>query len=248
MISAQQLQKSFSPEEIVLKAVNFSLAPGELIGLIGVSGSGKTVLARCLTGLEPFDFGEVRVESITFGPATDPDDSIFADIRRIVGFVTQNRALPPYRTVIDLVSEGPRYVLGLTRGYALEVARKQLTDLGLARHLGKYPPELSGGQLSRLCLARALVMQPKYLICDEVTANLDPVRAAEVSLVLLNVLKTGVGILFISHQLEFIRQFATRVDFLDGGEIVASGKPVDVFREPRHDSLKKFLESAFLSR
>src|SRR5215212_7451539 len=106
MLTTNKLEKSFS-SETVLKAVSFSLAPGELVGLVGVSGSGKTVLARCITGLEMFDLGELRIGSLVVSPHTDPDHPILSDIRRIVGLVSQNRALPPYRTVIEQVAEGP---------------------------------------------------------------------------------------------------------------------------------------------
>lgn len=247
MLIAKDIEKSF-PSERVLKRVNFSLAPGELVGLIGMSGSGKSVLARCLTGLESFESGEVSVDTLVIGPSTAPDSNIASRIRRLVGFVAQNRALPPYRRVIDQVTEGPRHVLNLGQEQAYRLAKDLLIDLDLGTHLHKFPPELSGGQLTRVCLARAMAMGPRYLICDEATANLDPVRAAEVARILLSVAETGVGILFISHQLSFIRQFAARVDYLDSGEIVASGKPREVLSSPREPRLIAFLDKALLGQ
>lgn len=247
MLTTSNLRKKFSAES-VLRGVDFSLGPGELVGLIGVSGSGKTVLARCLTGLEVFDQGMVHVDDLVFGSGTDPDDEVLSKVRQKAGFVTQNRALPPYRTVLCQVMEGPRYVLGLSERSAQESARSLLDQLGLAEHVHKYPSELSGGQLARVCLARAMIMEPSYLICDEVTANLDPVRAAEVAHALLQIVANGVGILLISHQLDFIRKFAARVDYLDRGEIVASGKPGEMLVNPRDPRLAEFLANAAIGR
>ena len=216
--------------------------------MIGYSGGGKTVLARCIVGLEKFDAGTVEVDGVVIGPQLGPDDPSWVPVRIKVGLVAQNRALPPYRTVIDLIAEGPRFVLGLTRHDAHSRSISWLERLGLERHTHKYPHELSGGQLARVCLARALVMEPSYLICDEVTAQLDPLMAAEVATSLLDVVKLGVGVLLISHQIEFLRRYASRVEFLDHGHIVASGFATDMLDAPTNERVRAFLQGIALGR
>lgn len=247
MLSAKDIHKRIGSEH-VLRGASVEVSPGELVGLIGLSGGGKTVFARCILGLETWERGTVEVDGVTIGSVRDPDAPSLHSIRRKIGLVTQDRSLPAYRSVSDLVAEGPLFVGGHGRKLALEKANRWIEKLGLAAHAHKYPTEISGGQLARLCLARALVMEPAYLICDEMTANLDPVIAAEVAVALLDIVKMGVGVLMISHQLEFLRRYATRIDYLEGGQVVASGSPEEIFLRPSHPGLSGFLTGAALGR
>jgi len=247
MMIANSIHKRIG-KEIVLDGASMRLAPGELVGLIGASGAGKTILARCLIGLETWDSGTLTVDSIAVNRPFSVDDPTWESVRQKIGWVAQNRGLAPYRTVIEQVVEGPRHVRRMSREAAMEKALRWLEQLGLGPHIHKYPAELSGGQLARVCLARALAMEPMYLICDEVTANLDPTMAAEVAASLLEVGKTGLGVLMISHQLEFLRHHATRVDFLERGHIAASGSPMDMLQNPENEGLRRFLSGTALGR
>lgn len=242
MLSATNIHKAFGRVE-VLKGVDFTVAPGEIVGIVGASGSGKTVLARCLVGLEEADQGKLALDGsgnqIKFPADGDVD---WPTIRRRVGYVSQARSLPPYRTILELVMEGPRYVKRLPKAEAEGIAIKLLNDFKLFEHVHKFPTEISGGQLARVCLARAMAMNPAYLLCDEVTANLDPPAAAKVGESLLKARDRGVGLAIISHQLGFIRTFGDRVDFLDNGRIAESGPPEITLTNPRNDELARFVK------
>lgn len=247
MLHLNNIHKSFGEAE-VLKGVDFSVSSGEIVGLIGVSGSGKTVLARCAVGLEVADGGALTLSENNFSVDFSANSSVeWSQLRQSVGYVSQVRALPPYRTVLDLVQEGPKYVLGYEARQAEGVALELLEKFQLANHCCKYPGEISGGQLARVCLARALAMKPDYLICDEITANLDPVAAAGVGKALLKASGEGVGLVMISHQLGFLREFGTRVDFLSDGVIIESGPPTKVFEEPKDERVRQFIEMSKVS-
>jgi len=247
MLLAEGISKSFGNER-VLNSTSISVGPRELVGLIGASGSGKSVLARCLVGLETWDEGRLTVEGHQIEGIHPVEDSKWINVRRVIGIVFQQRGLPPYRTAWDQIAEGPKHVLRLSPEAIRALADPWVSKFGLSAHLEKYPSELSGGQLARVCLARALVMQPRYLVCDELTAPLDPIIAAEVAISLLEIVNAGVGLLLISHQLEFLRRYATRVDFLDGGSIVASGSPDEMLVRPVHRQLLAFVSAAELGR
>jgi ABC-type polar amino acid transport system ATPase subunit len=247
MIEIDSINKAFGSEE-VLRNLFLRLNEGDFAALIGSSGAGKTVLARCIIGLEAIDSGQIRIDGLSFDAGLSPDSARWIPARKTVALVTQNRALPPYRTVFDQVTEGPRYVLGMKTADALERSMPWIERLGLREHLKKYPNELSGGQLARLCLARAVVMNPSYLICDEVSANLDPFIAAEVARSLIEVATTGMGILFISHQTEFIRRYASVLHFLHNGSIVCSGDPKLFLSDPPNETLRHYLRGIDLGR
>ena len=247
MLVADGICKTIGREQLLSDAT-LSLASGELVGLIGASGAGKTVFARCMVGLETWDSGSLRVDDLLIAEPHAVDDPAWRPVRRLVGLVAQNRALPPYRTARDQILEGPRFVGGVASEHAATSAAPWIERLGLKSHLDKYPAELSGGQVARVCLARALVMEPRYLICDELTAPLDPAMAAEVATALLEVVKAGVGVLMISHQLEFLRRFATRVDYLHAGRIIVSGDAASTLLNPTNDALRQFLSGSELGR
>jgi polar amino acid transport system ATP-binding protein len=247
MIEINSINKAFRSEQ-VLRDLSLRLKEGDFAGLIGSSGGGKTVLARCIVGIETIDSGTIQIDGMSFGPSVSPDSEQWIPARKKVALVTQNRALPPYRNVIAQVLEGPRYVLNMSRHSAMERAMPWVERLGLGDHRYKYPGELSGGQLARLCLARAVVMNPTYLICDEVSANLDPFMAAEVAQALIEVATTGMGILFISHQIEFIRRYANVVHFLHGGRITCSGDPNIFLSDPPDETLRQYLSGMNLGR
>jgi ABC-type polar amino acid transport system ATPase subunit len=247
MIDINSVSKAFRTEQ-VLRNLSLRLNEGEFAALIGASGAGKTVLARCIVGLETIDSGRIKIDDLNLGSELRTDSEQWIQVRKKVALVSQNRALPPYRKVLDQILEGPKYVLGLSRGRAMEQAMPWIKRLDLSEHIQKYPMELSGGQVARVCLARAVVMNPKYLICDEVTANLDPFMAAEVAQSLIEVASTGMGILLISHQIEFIRRYTSVVHFLYKGVIECSGKPNLILSDPPNGVLKQYLKGTNLGR
>lgn len=241
MLNVEGITKSFGAVP-VLEGVDFAISPGEMVGLIGASGSGKTVFAKCLVGLIHADSGSHTLDgetrSLPSGRARQ-----WNEVRRKVGYVSQARALPPYRTITQLVAEGPFHVLGMPKADAIGRAWQLLDRFDLSSHREKYPGEVSGGQLARVCLARALAMSPRYLICDEVTANLDPIASAAVGDILLEARENGVGLIIISHQLGLIREHADRLDFIDGGKIVCSGDAKSLVASPENASLEAFLKA-----
>lgn len=247
MLLAEGIAKQFAGE-VVLRGVTFTLGPGELVGLIGVSGAGKTVLARCLIGLERWDRGAIQIDDTLIDQSFPVDDVHWQSVRRKVGLVAQNRAVPPYRRIGELIVEGPVEVLGVKAKDARAVAATWIERFQLTDHLSKFPAEVSGGQLARACLARALAMSPRYLLCDEISSPLDPNTAATVANALLEIAHSGVAVLMISHQLEFLRRHASRIDFLDGGVIAASGAPEEMLTRPECEALRCFIAGIEVGR
>lgn len=241
MLRVESLTKSFGTVS-VLEGVDFAVYEGEMVGLIGASGSGKTVLAKCLVGLISADSGSHTIDK-EVRSLPEGREGQWNQVRRQVGYVSQARSLPPYRTIMQLVAEGPRYVLGMTKTDAIDIASNLLDRFSLTSHRSKFPSEVSGGQLARVCLARALAMSPRYLICDEVTANLDPIASAAVGDILLEERMNGVGLIIISHQLGLIREHADRLDFIDRGKIVCSGNAKALVASPKNPSLEAFLKA-----
>lgn len=245
MLKVEGITKSFGAVP-VLVGVDFAISPGEMVGLIGASGSGKTVLAKCLVGLTQADSGSHTLDgearSLPSGRTCQ-----WNEVRRKVGYVSQARALPPYRTITQLVAEGPFHVLGMPKADAIGHAWQLLDRFGLSSHREKYPGEVSGGQLARVCLARALAMSPRYLICDEVTANLDPIASAAVGEILLEETANGVGLIVISHQLGFIQRHADRIVFLHNGGIIHCGDPASFFKDSGDPAIREFNEAIMSS-
>jgi polar amino acid transport system ATP-binding protein len=231
------VQKSFGDLE-VLKGIDLALDVHEVVCLIGPSGSGKSTLLRCINLLEPIDAGRIVVEGdeIT-GAGVDVNR-----IRRRIGIVFQAFNLFPHMTVLDNVTLAPRKVLGLGRADATARADELLTRFGLADKRDDYPDRLSGGQQQRVAIVRALAMQPDILLLDEITSALDPELVAEVLNVIRELAATGMTMLIATHEMGFAREIANRVCFLDGGQIVEVGPPDEIFRAPREERTRQFLQ------
>ena len=231
------LHKSFGDLE-VLKGIDLALDVHEVVCLIGPSGSGKSTLLRCINLLEPIDAGRIVVEGdeIT-GAGVDVNR-----IRRRIGIVFQAFNLFPHMTVLDNVTLAPRKVLGLGRADATARADELLARFGLADKRDDYPDRLSGGQQQRVAIVRALAMQPDILLLDEITSALDPELVAEVLNVIRELAATGMTMLIATHEMGFAREIANRVCFLDGGQIVEVGPPDEIFRAPREERTRQFLQ------
>jgi polar amino acid transport system ATP-binding protein len=221
----------------VLRGVDLDVAEGDVVCLIGASGCGKSTLLKCANLIEPISAGRILLEGeeIT-SEQTDPDR-----VRRHIGIVFQAFNLFPHMSVIRNVTLAPRRVLGMPQGAAEERARELLARFGLAEKEREYPDRLSGGQQQRAAIARALAMQPRLLLLDEVTSALDPELVGEVLTVIRELAETGMTMVIATHEMGFARQIADRVCFLYEGTILEQGPPETIFGSPKHERTKGFL-------
>jgi polar amino acid transport system ATP-binding protein len=230
------VHKSYGKLE-VLRGIDLEVAEHEVVCLIGASGSGKSTLLRCVNLLEPVDAGRIVVggEEIS-ARGVDVDR-----IRRGIGIVFQAYNLFPHMSVLANVTLAPRKVLGLGRDEAEAAARRLLARFGLADKAGEYPDRLSGGQQQRAAIVRALAMQPRLMLFDEVTSALDPELVGEVLNVIRELAGSGLTMLIATHEMGFAREIADRVCFLDGGVILEQGPPGRIFESPGHPRTQQFL-------
>ena len=230
------VHKSFGKLE-VLRGIDLVLAEHEVVCLIGASGSGKSTLLRCINLIEPIDAGRILVggQDIT-RRGVDVNE-----IRRGIGIVFQSFNLFPHMTVLENVTLGPRKALGLDRQGADAQGAELLRRFGLEDRRGDYPDRLSGGQQQRVAIVRALAMQPRLMLLDEVTSALDPELVAEVLNVIKELAATGMTMLIATHEMGFARDIANRVCFLDEGRILEQGPPAQIFAEPREARTRQFL-------
>ncbi len=235
-VRIEGLRKSFGAN-LVLDEIDLSVASHEVICLIGASGSGKSTLLRCINLLEPIDAGRILLwgQDIT-QPGIDQNR-----VRRNVGIVFQAFNLFPHMTVLRNVTLAPVKALGASRRRAEQEARALLERFGLADKQADYPDRLSGGQQQRVAIVRALAMQPRLMLLDEVTSALDPELVAEVLDVIRELASSGMTMLIATHEMGFARDIANRVCFLAGGRIVEQGPPAELFTSPRDERTQRFL-------
>ena len=233
----EDVHKSFGDTE-VLRGIDLSVWEHEVTCLIGASGSGKSTLLRCINRIEPVTSGRILVHGVEV-TAADADGNA---IRRNIGIVFQSFNLFPHMTVIDNITLGPRKVLRLSRSDAEERGMALLQRFGLAERRGEYPDRLSGGQQQRVAIMRALAMQPRLLLLDEVTSALDPELVAEVLHVIRELADEGMTMLIATHEMGFARDIASRVCFLDAGVILEQGPPEQIFSHPREERTRQFLQ------
>jgi len=231
------LRKSFG-KNLVLDGIDLSVGEHEVTCLIGASGSGKSTLLRCLNLLEPVDAGRIVVagEEIT-RRGVDVNR-----VRRRIGIVFQAFNLFPHMSVLGNVTLAPRLALRQDRGEAEERARALLDRFGLSDKVDAYPDHLSGGQQQRVAIVRALAMQPRLMLLDEVTSALDPELVGEVLDVIGELAAGGMTMVIATHEMGFARDIATRVCFLDGGVILEQGPPEQMFGSPREPRTQQFLQ------
>jgi len=236
-LEIEGLSKSFG-QNLVLDGIDLSVGEHEVICLIGASGSGKSTLLRCLNLLEPVDAGRIVVagEEIT-RRGVDVNR-----VRRRIGIVFQAFNLFPHMSVLQNVTLAPRLALHQSRGEAEQQARLLLDRFGLSDKVGAYPDHLSGGQQQRVAIVRALAMQPRLMLLDEVTSALDPELVAEVLDVIGELAAGGMTMVIATHEMGFARDIATRVCFLDDGVILEQGPPEQMFGSPREPRTQQFLQ------
>jgi polar amino acid transport system ATP-binding protein len=235
-IAIEDLHKSFGANE-VLKGISLSVAPHEVICLIGASGSGKSTLLRCINLLEPINSGRISLfgQEIT-GPGVDENL-----VRRHIGIVFQSYNLFPHMTVLRNVTLAPAKVLGTPRAQAEADARTLLGRFGLLDKQSEYPDRLSGGQQQRVAIVRALAMRPQIMLLDEVTSALDPELVAEVLDVIRELADGGMTMLIATHEMGFAKDIAGRVCFLEEGRIIEDAPPAVLFSEPKDERTRRFL-------
>jgi polar amino acid transport system ATP-binding protein len=236
MISFENVHKSYGPHE-VLKGIDAEIAKGEVVCLIGPSGSGKSTLLRCVNGLEDYQAGSIRID----GAQVVASSRDIHRIRSRVSMVFQRFNLFPHRTALENVMEGPLYVLKENAAEVRARAEALLRRVGLADKMTAYPAALSGGQQQRVAIARALAMRPDAILFDEPTSALDPETVGEVLEVMRSLAEERMTMLVVTHEIQFAREVADAVLFLDGGKIVERGLAKDVLRNPRHERTRDFL-------
>jgi ABC-type polar amino acid transport system ATPase subunit len=225
----------------ILRGVTLSAGRGEIVALMGLSGSGKTTVLRSVAGLEPFEAGEIHIDGVTLGGRMHPRAARRA-LHQRVGMVFQFHFLFDHLSALDNVCLAPVHVQRAAPSAAQARARQLLEHLGVGHRTEAYPRELSGGEAQRVAIARALAVDPPLLLLDEPTAALDPARCSELGRTLQQLATDGRTLVMTSHDDEFVEQFANRVVVLAEGVVVEEGMPGDVLRHPQHAETKRLLQ------
>ena len=236
MISLQGVDKWFGQFH-VLKGINLTVYKGERIVICGPSGSGKSTLIRCINRLEEHQKGTIIVDGIEL----NQDLKHIEQVRREVGMVFQHFNLFPHLTVLENLTLAPIWVRKMPRAQAEEAAMQYLQRVKIPEQAKKYPGQLSGGQQQRVAIARALCMNPKLMLFDEPTSALDPEMIKEVLDVMVELARSGMTMICVTHEMGFARTVANRVIFMDRGEIIEQADPENFFNNPRSDRTKLFL-------
>ncbi len=236
IVEMKNVFKSFGPVE-VLKDFSLKLAEGEKVVIIGPSGSGKSTVLRCINRLETIQGGQIFFE----GQAID-DKSDLCALRTHIGMVFQRFNLFPHKTAMENIIEALLIVKKMSRPEAEKIAEALLDRVGLVDKRDSYPRELSGGQQQRVAIARALAMSPKIMLFDEPTSALDPELVGEVLGVMKDLVKEGMTMVVVTHEMAFAKEVADRVIFMDQGVIMEEGTPAQIFETPSHERTRLFLK------
>ncbi|NHB58232.1 amino acid ABC transporter ATP-binding protein [Acinetobacter sp. 194] len=236
LLEIKNLKKSFGETQI-LKGINLNVSQGEVVVILGPSGCGKSTLLRCINGLEQIQAGEIRLE----GLGVLGRDVEWTKVRQDVGMVFQNYELFGHMNVIDNILLGPVQAQKRQRAEAEQVADALLKRVGLYDRKLDYPRNLSGGQKQRIAIVRSLVMQPKVILLDEITAALDPEMVREVLDVVLGLAQEGMTMLIVTHEMGFAQKVADRIIFMDKGNIIEEATPDVFFKQPSTERARTFL-------
>ncbi|WP_323368722.1 amino acid ABC transporter ATP-binding protein [Ornithinicoccus halotolerans] len=246
LVEAVNVTKSFGHNQ-VLRGIDLTVDPGEVVCLLGASGSGKTTFLRCINQLESIDGGRIWVDGELMGYRERDGrlhrlkDAEVAAQRREIGMVFQRFNLFPHKTVLENICEAPVVVQRRPRGQVREEALRLLDQVGLEDKPHEYPASLSGGQQQRVAIARALAMQPKLMLFDEPTSALDPELVGDVLAVMRDLAEQGMTMVVVTHEMAFAREVADRVVFMDAGVVVEQGSPAEVLQSPREERTRSFL-------
>jgi polar amino acid transport system ATP-binding protein len=231
----------------VLDGIDLDVASHDVLAIIGRSGSGKSTLLKCVNFLEPYDDGKIvfNGEMVGYSEANGvrklAKESATRNLRKQFGMVFQNFNLFPHKTVIENIIEGPTQVLGVPKAEAYTHAEQLLARVGLSEKRDARPSTLSGGQQQRAAIARALAMKPKLMLFDEPTSALDPELVGEVLSTIRELVADGMTMMIVTHEMEFAREVATRVIFMEQGRIAEQGPPSTIFTNPKETRTREFL-------
>ncbi len=253
LLEIRDLHKQYGQVE-VLKGVDCDMRPGEVISIIGSSGSGKTTMLRCINMLEEFQRGSIRIDDQEIGYETvggvrrRKKETEVARQRALTGMAFQQFNLFPHMSALGNVMLGLVKVKKLPRDEARAIAGQWLDRVGLRDRGGHYPGQLSGGQQQRVAIARAIAMNPKLMLFDEVTSALDPELVSEVLQVIKGLAADGMSMLIVTHEMRFAYEVSSRVIFMNQGRIGEEGNPREMFNKPRTDRLAEFLKSSTFTK
>ncbi|EOV3352309.1 amino acid ABC transporter ATP-binding protein [Vibrio cholerae] len=239
MIKLQNIHKRFGTSE-VLKGIDLEIQRGEIVVIIGSSGTGKSTLLRCVNFLEQADQGSISIDELTVDTQKHTKADVLA-LRRKTGFVFQNYALFAHLTARQNIAEALITVRGWKKAQAHQRAQQILDDIGLGDKGDSYPAALSGGQQQRVGIGRAMALQPELLLFDEPTSALDPEWVGEVLAIMKKLATQHQTMLVVTHEMQFAKEVADRVIFMAEGKIVEQGSPQDIFDHPQDPRLRKFL-------
>jgi polar amino acid transport system ATP-binding protein len=237
LVETKGVEKNFGANQ-VLKGIDFAVERGQVVTIIGRSGSGKSTFLRTLNGLESIDAGTIEID----GEHIDARHADLRALRMKVGMVFQQYNLFPHLSVGQNVALAQTVVKKTHRDKAYAVAETMLERVGLADKFDAYPEQLSGGQQQRVAIARALALKPAVLLCDEITSALDPELVAEVLGVVESLAKEHMTLIMVTHEMRFARAVSDRVVFMHQGRVWESGKPEDIFERPVTVELRRFIQ------
>lgn len=238
MIRVENLSKSFHKLE-VLKNVDLEIQKGEVVAIVGPSGSGKSTLLRCMNLLETPTGGKVFIKDKEI---TGLKENNLRQVRQNIGMVFQLFNLFPHMTALQNISYAPIQVKGISKAVAVQKGLELLRMVGLSDKADVYPVKLSGGQKQRVAIARALAMEPEIMLFDEPTSALDPEMVKEVLLVIQSLVSTGITMALVTHEMNFAREIAHRIIFLDEGKVIEDAPPAEFFSRPKSERAKQFLD------
>ena len=236
-VEIRDVHKHFGANE-VLRGINLDVELHQVVSLIGASGSGKSTLLRCINALESISKGVIRLDGDRVnGRGIDVDA-----VRREIGIVFQSYNLFPHMTVLDNITLAPKKVLGQDREQAEAKAIELLTRIGLAEKATEYPDRLSGGQQQRVAIVRALAMEPRLMLLDEITSALDPELVSEVLHIVRDLANDGMTMMLATHEMSFAREVSSKVCFLHQGLIHEEGPPEQIFGDPKEERTRAFVQ------
>ena len=246
LLTMKNIKKSFG-KDVVIKNISLEVKEGEVLALIGPSGSGKSTLIRCASNLEKIDSGEIKygeeyLVKMESGSPKYAEGNKLKEISKSFGMVFQDYNLFPHLSVMENITLAPKMLLNKSKKEIDDYAIELLTKMGLSEKADNYPYQLSGGQQQRVSIARALAMDPKILFFDEPTSALDPEITEGVLKVIQDLAKENHTMVIVTHEMEFARQVADKIIFMDDGYIIEEGKPDDIILNPKEDRTKQFLK------
>lgn len=246
LIRVERVTKRYGGR-VILDSVSLDVRSGETVALVGPSGGGKSTLLRAINALHPVDDGRIRVGDyeLPINGQSGGKQARLA-VRRLAGMIFQDFQLFPHLSALDNVAEAPLRVLRLKREQARARAAELLARVGMSERAGAYPDQLSGGQKQRVAIARALAMEPRALLCDEITSALDPELKHEVLEVLARLKQEGMTLVLVTHEIGFARRAADRVVVLAGGQIIEEGPPGEVLERPSALRTQQFLRNVMV--